>query len=128
VLSVKGGKAVVEIGGKRFNIAVERLYKIVGGEDEVAHRVDVNVTVEPMESTTLDLRGLTREEALEQLDAFLDRAVLNSLREVKIIHGVGEGVLILAVRESLKADPRVRSLRPGGPADGGMGVSYAVLK
>ena len=88
----------------------------------------MGISVEPMESTTLDVRGTTREIALEQVDAFLDRAVLNGVQEIKIIHGIGEGVLIAAVREALKRDPRVRHMRPGGPSEGGAGVSFATLK
>ena len=129
VQSVTGKSAVVEIGGKRITVGIDRLYKIQRSTEPVPEqRGDVNVSFEPMESTTLDVRGETRDSALERVDLFLDRAVLNGVQEVKVIHGIGGGVLIESIRQNLKTDPRVRSLRPGQAIEGGAGVSFVTLK
>ena len=76
----------------------------------------------------LMVRGLERQEALEKTDAFIDRAVLQELRTVTIIHGVGKGILKRAIYDMLKKDPRVESVRPGEPARGGDGVVVVTLK
>ena len=79
-------------------------------------------------STELMIRGLERIEALEEVDAFLDKAVIHGLDTVSIIHGIGKGVLKRAVYEMLRSDPRVESVRPGEPALGGDGVAIVRIK
>jgi DNA mismatch repair protein MutS2 len=49
--------------------------------------------------------------------------VLSGVQEIKIIHGVGEGVLLRAVRDHLQGDHRVATSRQGEHAEGGMGVT-----
>jgi DNA mismatch repair protein MutS2 len=71
---------------------------------------------------------MDRETALDEVSRFIDRAVLTGLSEVKIIHGLGTGVLAKAVRDALARDPRVSSHRYGDPREGGTGVTIARLK
>jgi len=74
------------------------------------------------------VRGMLREDALEIVSRFIDRAVLSGLREVKVVHGRGEGILSRAVREELRRDPRVASFRFGDPMEGGNGVTFVTLR
>jgi DNA mismatch repair protein MutS2 len=74
------------------------------------------------------VRGHDRQEAIEMVDAYLDRAVLQGLEQVTIIHGIGRGILKRAIYGMLKNDPRVREFRPGDPAFGGDGVVVVELK
>jgi DNA mismatch repair protein MutS2 len=76
----------------------------------------------------LNLIGLHVEPALEQLDAYLDRAILATRREVRIIHGHGTGRLRQAVRHHLRGHAAVGQLRTGGPDEGGNGVTVATLR
>ncbi len=82
---------------------------------------------EPVE-TELMIRGLERAEAMEKVDAFIDRAALQGLGTVRIIHGIGRGILKQAVYNMLRSDPRVADVRPGEPAFGGDGVAIVKLK
>ena len=77
--------------------------------------------------TTCDLRGLRVEEAEEALARFLDRMVLDGVRSVLVIHGHGTGALRRQVREQLRRSPAIRHQRPGGPREGGDGVTVAFL-
>lgn len=70
-------------------------------------------------SPRLDLRGERVEAALEQLEAYLDEALLAGLDAVTILHGTGTGALRRAVRERLAEHPRVRSTRTGRREEGG---------
>jgi DNA mismatch repair protein MutS2 len=79
-------------------------------------------------SDELSVRGMERAEALERVDAFLDRAVLHGLRTVVIIHGIGRGILKRAIYGMLKKDPRVADVHPGEPARGGDGVAVVELR
>ena len=76
----------------------------------------------------LDLRGQTVEEALEQLDRYLDAAALAGLPWAHIVHGKGTGALRQAVRDFLRCHPLVRSSRPGEDGEGGDGVTVVMLR
>ena len=75
----------------------------------------------------IDLRGQTAEEALEQLTAQLDHALLRNARSVRIIHGHGTGKLKTAIREFLAQSAYVEEYRPGNQEEGGDGVTMAEL-
>ena len=76
----------------------------------------------------LNLLGLRVDEALAEVERFLDRAGINNLSSVTIIHGLGTGALKTAIAEFLKEHPLVANMRPGVQAEGGAGVTVAELK
>lgn len=79
-------------------------------------------------SNTLDLRGERVEEALDKLEAYLDKASLANLSPVYIIHGHGTGALKSAVRDFISTSPYVAKFRVGEDAEGGDGVSVIDIK
>ncbi len=78
-------------------------------------------------SPTIDLRGMTADEALVELDKYLDEATLAGLGQVTVIHGKGTGALRRAVQEHLTAHPEVSSFRLGGEGEGGSGATIVAL-
>jgi DNA mismatch repair protein MutS2 len=82
----------------------------------------------PSPGIELDLRGQRAEDALDQLERYLDAAYMAGLPFVCIIHGKGTGKLRKAVRETLGSHPHIRSFEPGGASEGGDGVTVAKLK
>ncbi len=78
--------------------------------------------------TELMLLGRLVEDALIELDSFLDDAVLAGLTQLRIVHGKGTGALRKAVRGFLQQDKRVLSFRLGEPGEGGDGVTIAELR
>jgi DNA mismatch repair protein MutS2 len=82
----------------------------------------------PSPGIELDLRGQRADEALEQLERYLDAAYLAGLPFVRIIHGKGTGKLRQAVREDLRSNPHVKGFEAGGDKEGGDGVTVAKLK
>ena len=76
----------------------------------------------------VDLRGMESDEALTTLDAGLDRAVLSGLSELRIVHGIGRGVLRAAVERHLRGHPQVAGQRPGEVGEGGRGVTVARMR
>jgi len=86
--------------------------------------LDESVSVPP----EINLIGQRIEPALEELDVYLDRALLAARREVRIIHGHGSGKLRQAVREHLRGHRGVAGLREGAPNEGGNGATVVSLR
>lgn len=79
-------------------------------------------------SQTLDLRGYRVEDALDEVENYLDKASLANLSPVYIIHGHGTGALKQAIREFLSSSPYVAKYRVGEPSEGGDGISVVDIK
>jgi DNA mismatch repair protein MutS2 len=122
------GRATVQVGSARLQIPADRLCRAPAA---VAAR-PAPVRFEPdaqegSQTAECDLRGLRVDEALEQVDAALDRALSSGRSRVRVIHGHGTGTLREAVRAHLKRMPHVRGHKPGDEGEGGNGVTIAVL-
>lgn len=77
---------------------------------------------------SLDLHGQRVDEALDNLDAYLDRAVMQGYPWVTVAHGHGTGALRRAVHERLKQHPLVTRFRFGNPGEGGAAVTIIEFK
>jgi DNA mismatch repair protein MutS2 len=122
------GKVAVTVGSLRVEVPVEALEL---REEESAPRGPAASSVkhpEGIAASELDLRGRTVEEAIREVDRTLDGVLLAGGTWLRIIHGKGTGALRGAVTEQLEKDERVKSFRLGEPAEGGSGVTIAVLK
>jgi DNA mismatch repair protein MutS2 len=76
----------------------------------------------------INLIGKRAEEAIEEVDSFLDQAALAMVDRVRIVHGHGMGVLKRAVADLLTRHPHVQKFYPATPAEGGTGATIAELK
>ena len=85
---------------------------------------EMKMEAQPME---VDLRGMDAVEAICVLDRYLDGAMRNGLKQVRIIHGKGTGVLRTAVQQSLKKNKFVKKFRLGVYGEGEDGVTIAEL-
>jgi len=137
------GTCVIEAGGVRVTVPSESL--LIPEEDSPAPEAKASrknraVGVKPVSSAEkirmsraqntmpeLMLLGKTSEEAMIELDRYLDDCVLSGIKIVRIVHGKGSGVLRSAVASMLKRDPRVSGFRLGGQGEGGDGVTIADL-
>lgn len=72
---------------------------------------------------TCDVRGMRLDEAITEVDRFLDMAFLNQVPEVMIIHGMGTSALLKGIRQYLKKSPYARRFRAGMVGEGGDGVT-----
>ena len=79
-------------------------------------------------SSELDLRGQTTDEAVMNVDRFIDSAQLAGVGQLTIIHGKGTGALRTAVQQHLKHHPGVKSFRLGTFGEGESGVTIVELK
>ena len=79
-------------------------------------------------SPEINLIGQRVEPALEQLDAYLDQALLASRKQVRVIHGHGSGKLRQAVREHLRGHRGIAEIRSGAPNEGGDGATVVTFR
>ena len=75
-----------------------------------------------------DVRGMALDEALTEVEQYLDEAVLAGLNEVTIVHGKGTGILRDGIQKHLKTYPHVKSFRRGKFGEGEDGVTVVQLK
>lgn len=79
-------------------------------------------------SGEVDLRGMASDEALMELDKYIDNAVLSGITTVTVIHGKGTGTLRKAVQSHLKSHKNISSYRTGTFGEGENGVTIAEIK
>lgn len=87
-----------------------------------------SVAIKKQAKLELDLRGYRYEDAYNELDKFIDDALLSNYSQISIIHGFGTGVIRKMVHEYLKKCPYVKSYRYGGEGEGLQGVTIIYLK
>jgi DNA mismatch repair protein MutS2 len=78
--------------------------------------------------TTLNIIGLRVDEAISDVERFLNHAALADLQEVTIIHGIGTGALMRAVHHHLDGHPLVRKYRSSNQVEGGRGVTIVTMR
>lgn len=123
----------VQIGILRMEIDENDLEKIshkqLRKEERAKEKVSsgVRTTQTRQTSARLDLRGHRYEQAMSELSAFIDHALLNNLSSVTIIHGKGTGALRKGTQEYLRSNPRVKSFDYAAPNNGGDGATIVNL-
>jgi len=96
----EGESCEVVIGNVRTKIKKAYLHKIAP-EGRTPRKDPISVDVQKIEAPQLNIMGMRVEEALRELDTFIDRAVVQGMPSVKIVHGIGTGRLMQAVRSHL---------------------------
>jgi DNA mismatch repair protein MutS2 len=71
----------------------------------------------------IDLRGMDSVEAICVLERYLDEAMRSGLKQVRVVHGKGTGVLRAAVQQALKKNKYVKKFRLGVYGEGEDGVT-----
>ena len=132
--SAKNGEAEIACGSMKMRVKLSDLQfvnspKPAPTKKQKAENVKVVRKFSPAQPLfELNVIGLTVEEALIEVDNFLDKAVTDNLEQVKIIHGVGTGKLRNAISAHLKRSRRVAEFRAGKYGEGEIGVTIVTLK
>jgi DNA mismatch repair protein MutS2 len=128
---LKSGMLEVEAGFLKMQVPREEVVEVVPAREE--RRLPNNVRLETgprwdVSYRELNIIGQRAEEAIEQVDKFLDSAALASVDRVRIIHGHGMGVLKRAVGEFLGTNPHVSRFYPAPQSEGGAGATIVELR
>lgn len=123
------GELLVQVAGLQIWVEPSDLEELTPSElpkkkkEPQARGVSIRARMPQSGSLTIDLHGMTRDEALTQLEQLLDRALLQGCSHLEIIHGIGTGILQQAVHSYLKNSRHVAKviLQPGNP---GTSIAY----
>jgi DNA mismatch repair protein MutS2 len=130
VITIKDKEAEILIGELKSKVKLNRLQKVsrkeyrkhLGVENKSSVRLNLGEKLSAF-SPNLDIRGLRAEEALPQVDSLLDSALIFGVNEIKIIHGKGNGILRTVIRDYLKNNRHIRSMKDEHADRGGAGVT-----
>ncbi len=135
VQSVRINKKEAEIlcGNIRVRSKFSDLAVLIGGENAQTtdkKKVEIKKSLSPKPAPSLEINviGLTVHEALPDVEAFLDSAVIANLEEVRIVHGVGTGKLRKGIHEMLRTNKNVAAFRLGKYGEGETGVTIVKIK
>jgi DNA mismatch repair protein MutS2 len=123
LLEIRGEEALVQVGPLKMSLKAAELKPL---QEEATPKA---LPLRPRrEVKEVDLRGLTVEEALLEVDSALEEARALGLPTLRLLHGKGTGALRQAIREVLRRDKRVEAFADAPPNEGGHGVTVVVLK
>jgi DNA mismatch repair protein MutS2 len=121
----------VEVGTLRARVPRDALRELPESSDGVSAPAARNATVEvpgaPTVPSSLNIVGQTVDEALPQVDHYLDEAARARLPQVTIIHGKGTGRLRRALHEFLRSHPHAQRFRVGERGEGDQGATVVTL-
>ncbi|MDP3913331.1 MAG: Smr/MutS family protein [Bacteroidota bacterium] len=136
ILELNEKNAVVAFGQLRTSVSRDRLQKITNNEAKKVQRT-YNQTLPNINKglsekrlnfkTEIDVRGQRGEEAVQTIQAFIDDAIMLDFSELRILHGKGNGILKEMIRNYLKSEPIVKSVRDEHVQFGGAGITVVEL-
>ena len=132
VISVDNSKkeALVQIGIMKMNLPFASLEKAKKDPKSTVTQSTRKIIKSKAQSakSEVDLRGMRFEEAMEEVDKYLDDSYVAGLERVTIIHGMGTGALKSGIKDILKKHKHVKAYREGAYGEGGAGVTIVELK
>lgn len=136
VLEVGEKTVVVAFGQLRTSVDRKKLEVVSNNEAKREMRglnrtkSNINKNISERKLTfkpDIDIRGQRAEEAISNIQAFIDEAIMLDVHELRILHGKGNGILKEVIRSFLKSDPAVRSFRDEHVQFGGSGITIVEL-
>ena len=131
ILSVKENKkeAEVLIGNIKTKVKLNDIYNPENENKQTSKpKTTLNKQVSSTAETRINVIGKNAYEAICEVEEFIDKSIMFGVEEITIIHGIGEGILLKAIREMLKKDKRVLEFRRGKYGEGENGVTIVKLK
>ncbi len=134
VISIKNKDVEISIGDLKSNVKMSRLEKISKTEVKkelkaVERRGNYNTNEKMMDySSNLDLRGKRGEEILPLIQTFIDEGYMLGVKNLRIVHGKGDGILREVTRNLLRTIPQVGKMEDEHADRGGAGVTLVTLK
>ncbi|MBN9658464.1 MAG: endonuclease MutS2 [Acidobacteria bacterium] len=130
---LNNGLLEVDVGFLKMQVPVTEVTEVLKGDAPQSGKLPkgVSLTTGPRWDTLsreVNIIGKHAEEALEEVDRFLDSAYLAGVLRVRVVHGHGMGILRKGVQDLCKAHPNVEKFYPASPSEGGTGATIVELK
>lgn len=133
ILELHGDEVLVKVGILKTRVPVDDLVGMAGKAKRPEER---RLTLEKVAPSgglgggarRLDVRGMRADDALRELEHFLDRSYSEGLSEVHVVHGLGSGALRHAIRKALEASPYAAGFSSPPQEEGGEGVTVVELR
>ena len=135
IMSVNRNCAIVRFGAIKSTVALNRLQPAEAPKEEM--RKVSFLTSETQENlhnkrlnfkSEIDIRGMRGDEAVQAVSYFLDDATVCSVRQLRVLHGTGNGILRTLVRQYLSTVPFVRTFHDEHVQFGGAGITVIDLE
>ena len=136
ILSLPDGKGEisVQVGKLKVNVALKNIMLLSQGTKKQPEKLPKTKYASLYKdkarnvSLSINVRGKMLEEALVEVDKYIDDAFMAKLDKVTIIHGRGEGILRRGIQEMLSKNKHIKEFRDGHFNEGGNGVTVVSLK
>ena len=128
---LKDGRWEAQVGLIKMTLEEKEFDLVQTQQEKPVKKKQVNVVKRASgrgPQARLDLRGKRYEEAMTELDAFIDQALLNNMAQVDIIHGIGTGVIREGVTKYLQRNKHVKSFGYAPQNAGGSGATIVTFK
>ena len=132
IISVSGNDVALQVGMLKTSLSMEKVFLADEHSiQDIPRTGRRRATRELMKiadfKSEMDVRGKTIEEAIFDLDKYIDDAVMANMRQVRVIHGKGTGALRKGLLEYFKSHPSVRACEEAALNEGGSGATVLFL-
>jgi DNA mismatch repair protein MutS2 len=136
ILETGEKNVIVAFGQLRTSVSRDKLEPVsnneakreIRGTNRTKANINQNLSEKRLNfKAEIDIRGQRAEEAIANIQAFVDEAVMLDIHELRILHGKGSGILKEVIRGYLKSDPVVKSFRDEHVQFGGAGITIVEL-
>lgn len=136
VLSISGDEVVIGFNSISFRTQISKVQKTKpqkkkGSQTEKRSSTSLSDQMNDKLASfgfQLDVRGMRGDEALEKVRHYIDDAILLNMKEVKILHGKGHGILRSLIHDYLKGISEIKKFRDEHIERGGHGITMVILK
>ncbi|HCC07159.1 MAG TPA: endonuclease MutS2 [Clostridiales bacterium] len=129
------GELFIQIGIMKVKVSIQSVFLVKDkNRENITKKFEKGnastIRMEKVQSLMpeINLIGKYVDEALCELDKFIDNMGLSNVEKIRVVHGKGTGALRRGVQDYLKDDARVESYRQGAYGEGDLGVTIVELK
>jgi len=125
---IKGQKAIIALGSLKVTVGLRDLSPAAEPIVQISTAGNTDIQRVAGFENKLDMRGMSKEEAMRVLEKFVDNALISDASNLRILHGKGDGILRKVVRQKLREyGGTVSRMWHPEPNDGGDGVTLVEL-
>lgn len=128
ISNIQDEKVTIISKDKSVKTTIDKIQKAERKVNNNKAQVTISVKTFSKPQDEIMIRHQTVDEAIENVDKFIDNVLCNNVKIVKIIHGKKGGILRKEVHKYLENNPNVKEHRLGGYYEGSYGVTIVFLK